>query len=89
MQDIEPELTSTMLSKLDAMYQNETEDEHSVRMQRYAQALETYAKRCTLFFAEMKMYAKNVRKAALHSAEMDDRTETLLTLYKLNSSISQ
>jgi len=83
MGDIDLDLVSVNLPRLDAMYPNETPAEHDARMKRYAAAFEKYAIAFNNWTANFQIALAAVRHETLKLAEKNSRNEEEKTLSTL------
>lgn len=80
MKDIEPDLLTSNLSKLEEQYKDESEEERAIRMLRYDAANKEFNERLDSYVAEVKESARTKRRKALKEKEAADqeREEKLL-----------
>jgi hypothetical protein len=80
MKDIEPDLVTSNLRKLEEQYKDESAEEKTIRMLRYDAANEEFNERLDLHVAEIKESARTKRRNALKEKEIADqeREEKLL-----------
>ena len=88
MQEIEPELMSTVIPTLEEKYQNETPEEAKVRKARYDKAFAEYDKRYAAYMTKVEGQVKNLRKQALKQAEQNSRQEDESQLNSLEATMS-
>lgn len=69
MKQIEPELMTANLKKLDALYRKETKKEHAVRYQRYSKAFALYRKRYKAWGAALKKAVSAYKRAVTKAVE--------------------
>ena len=69
MREIEPDLLSYNIDKLDSFYASESEEEHAVRMDRYQKAYQKFDQAFNEFMGEVPAEARASKRAALKEKE--------------------
>lgn len=83
MGNIEPDLLSSNIEKLDAQYEGETEEQRQARYDRYEQAYARYDEEYAIWEANLQQDVVAYRRAALQSAEAESRSEEQNVLAQL------
>lgn len=74
MRDIEPDLLSYNIPKLEEYYKGETEQQHDNRMKRYQAAYEAFDIVFREFMNDVQEEVRETKRESLHEKEMEDRS---------------
>ena len=88
MRRIEPELRLETLPTLDALYKDETPEEHAARMERYAHAFEVFDERFDAVIEQWKDQLITFRNETMTKLETKSIAEDAATVTALESSFS-
>ena len=88
MRDIEPDLLSYNIPKLDDYYKDETEEEHETRMQRYKVAYQRFEVNFQEFMNNVQDEVRDTKRASLTEQEAADRAEEESNLANLEEALS-
>ncbi len=88
MREIEPELTTALLSTLEQTYKNETPEQAETRSVRYRAALVEYEKRFNAYMLELEGQVRGFQKAASVYAEAQESGADQTKLDQLETALS-
>lgn len=88
MRNIEPDLLSYNIPKLDEYYASESEEEHEERMKRYEQAYEEFEYVFQDFMNEVQDEVRVNKRSALVAQEAENREEEEGELANLEAALS-
>ncbi len=86
--DIEMDLISVNLPKLDAKYANETPEDREARLERYQKAYAKYDEAYAIWMGEMNALVEKNRRNALRSAEAKEREQEAVALSALDAAMA-
>ncbi len=87
MSRIEPELVLTNLEELDAPYADETEDERSLRYERYGKAFVKYREAYTAWIQSLSSAVSAYKKAVMRASEDVNKADEDSALESITSQI--
>lgn len=88
MSKIEPDLVTSVLPTLDAKYKGESKEDAAARAKRYEAAFAEYEKQLKAYVAGLQGQVHQYKRAAIQSAEKDERTKEGTELNSLEQAIT-
>ena len=88
MQQIEPELVSSVVDTLEAVHKGETDEKHAERMERYRNAFLEYDKQFDAYMQNLTQQVSDYRRTAVAAIESEDRKEEHNTLTSIGDAIT-